>query len=124
MIMTSEELFVTKCIIKERQSRLLFELQKPNKRNYAIDRFSHNAKQLIKSDRIIKYISLSEVKHFLINNSVWAIYPYDNGGKFLSREDAWTMIENQEGPIILISLPNYAILKFEDNDIVVLSLYN
>ena len=43
--------FVNNFIIKQRQERILFEFQK--KRDRAVDRFAHGAKDILKSNKII-----------------------------------------------------------------------
>ena len=47
-----EQTFITKCVIKEKQERLLFELN-GKKRHDGIGRFSHSTDELIKPNRIL-----------------------------------------------------------------------
>lgn len=47
-----EQNFITKCVIKEKQERLLFELG-GKKRRDGIGRFSHNTDELIKPNKIM-----------------------------------------------------------------------
>ena len=52
MVNKFEQEFVSKCIIKRMQERLLFELS-GKKRVNGIDRFSHNTDELLKTEKII-----------------------------------------------------------------------
>lgn len=59
------EYFVRTFIIKEKQERLLHELNHPQKRYRAIDRFSHTSSLLLKPSKIIlKDQSLQDLKEF------------------------------------------------------------
>lgn len=63
MINKFEQAFVTNCIVKRMQDRLLFELS-GKKRMNGIDRFSHNADEVLKAETIIaksNQLSMDEI---------------------------------------------------------------
>ena len=64
--MDYEQIFVKKCIVKNRQDRLLYELGGKKRRDGA-GRFCHDAKELLIPERIVLAgpVSESEIAHIL-----------------------------------------------------------
>jgi len=118
---TLEELFVKTCIAPSRQGRILFELQKPGKRNDAIERFSHDADYLLNKDRVVMTPKISTLPPDFLQGDIWAMYLYDAGGKAINSQEMMQMIDDEYGPMIFISNTGRAIVKTEDNDLYLLA---
>lgn len=116
--------FIESCIIKERRSRLLFELNS-KKRNDGIDRFSHSPLQLIS-----KQVKVSCAKSYNSNISDtfryggWVMFPYDNGGLEMDRDSIVKILDEKYGPIIAIAPNNVAVIKTEEDGFYILDFTN
>ena len=119
---TLEELFIKKCIIPSRQSRLFFELQSPKKRNTAIGRFSHETDSLLRKESILGKGKTSSIPNGFLSGPIWAIFLYDSGGKEIGDQEAIRMINDAYGPVILLSKIGHAVIKSEEGYFYLLNL--
>ena len=71
--MNLEEMFITNCIIDSRQSRLLYELRSPKKRNIAIRRFAHGVDSLLQKECVLCKTKPAAYQRIFLGDTIWAI---------------------------------------------------
>ncbi len=119
MINRFEQEFVTKCIVKQMQDRLLFELS-GKKRVNGIDRFSHNTDEILKTEKVIsKSNHLSKDEILAITEDLSqakecyiAAHNIDLDRRLCSFSDALELVLGNGMPAVIIS-DNFAVIETE-----------
>lgn len=119
MINKFEQEFVTKCIVKRMQDRLLFELG-GKKRLNGIDRFSHNTDELLKTENIISksnQLSKDEIlevsEDFSQTKECYIMaHNIDLDKRQCSLSDALELVLGNGMPAVIIS-DNFAVIETE-----------
>lgn len=114
------ERFLTGCIVSARRQRILFELSKPKKYVDAISRFAHNPKWIIEPDSIVATIDSEHIPQDYFKGELLMLtfLKMENLGK--DSEQAKRIVSSGYGPIVLISSSGTALVKTEDNEILLL----
>ena len=108
-----ESSFIRKCIKKEYQERLLFELQSKKHREKALSRFAHSSEILLKYG--FEKIHISSLCNYLPKNNSESFYIISgdlHDGKKLLCKDAIGLLNISYTPVILIS-PLIIVIKEE-----------
>ena len=115
----AEKSFVKKFIKKEKQDRLLFELS-GNKRQHGIERFCHNAEDMIDTERIaysgnnlLPDEILKITKQYKVPESCYIIaYQKELDKKYVSFEDALGLVLGN-GMAAIIICNDFAVIETE-----------
>lgn len=110
-----EEQFVTNYINKEYKDRLLFELNSNKKRENALSRFSHNAKDLLKKGKIqltLTSFEQAKLQSFLKETDYYVISAIHLDGVTMTKSQVLTYLDESFGPVIVCGA-NIAIVKKE-----------
>lgn len=115
----AEKSFVKKFIKKEKQDRLLFELS-GKKRQYGIERFCHNAEDMIDTERIVYSGNnllpdeiLKITKQYKVPESCYIIaYQKELDKKYVSFEDALGLVLGN-GMAAIIICNDFAVIETE-----------
>lgn len=115
----AEKSFVKKFIKKEKQDRLLFELS-GKKRQHGIERFCHNAEDMIDTERIVYSGNslfpdeiLKITKQYKVPESCYIIaYQKELDKKYVSFEDALGLVLGN-GMAAIIICNDFAVIETE-----------
>ena len=115
----AEKSFVKRFIKKEKQDRLLFELS-GKKRQHGIERFCHNAEDMIDTERIVysgNSLFLDEIlkitKQYKVPESCYIIaYQKELDKKYVSFEDALGLVLGN-GMAAIIICNDFAVIETE-----------
>lgn len=115
----AEKSFVKKFIKKEKQDRLLFELS-GKKRQHGIERFCHNAEDMIDTERIaysgnnlLPDEILKITKQYKVSESCYIIaYQKELDKKYVSFEDALGLVLGN-GMAAIIICNDFAVIETE-----------
>ena len=114
------ELFLRGCVVSERRQRILFELSKPKKYVNAISRFAHDAKSIIVPRSVVSIVNSEQIpgEYFKGELLILTLYKREN----IEGEPEWArrFVSDEYGPIIVISSLGTALVKDEDNEIMLL----
>ena len=115
----AEKSFVKRFIKKEKQDRLLFELS-GKKRQHGIERFCHNAEDMIDTERIVYSGNslfpdeiLKITKQYKVPESCYIIaYQKELDKKYVSFEDALSLVLGN-GMAAIIICNDFAVIETE-----------
>ena len=115
----AEKSFVKRFIKKEKQDRLLFELS-GKKRQHGIERFCHNAEDMIDTERIVYSGNnllpdeiLKITKQYKVPESCYIIaYQKELDKKYVSLADAFNLVLGN-GMAAIIVCDNFVIIETE-----------
>ena len=119
-----ERWFVKSFVNKQKQERLLFELQK--KRKEAIDRFAHSANEILERRKMVffgKKIQERDIEKQIegVKQNKNKVYIISGNNKYDKKEifyiDALRIFKEEYMPMIIICYNEYAIIKGETEGI-------
>lgn len=114
------ERFLTGCIVSARRQRILFELSKPKKYDDAISRFAHNPKSIIKPDSIVAIVDSEHIPQDYFKGELLMLSFLKRESLGEDSEQARRIVSGGHGPIVLVSSSGTALVKTEDNEILLL----
>ena len=114
-----EQSFIKNFIDKRYRDRLLFELSSDKKRRNAIDRFSHNAEELLNPQKILLKgdITISDIEAQLkqrkINASSYVLSFEFSDGHTCTPREALSYFEQSPTAVIVMFSDSIALIKAE-----------